>query len=351
MPALDPQTIDAAIRGAADGQPLFSGVARIRYRGQVVFEQGYGLANRAEGIPNAPDWRYATASGCKVFTAVSVLQRIEAGCFGLETPLQAALDIPYPLDPAITVRHLLTHTSGLPDYYDEEELDSAAALALWDTTPLYTLRQPEDYLALFMNRPAKFAPGARFHYNNGAFVLLALLVKQHSGMDFPAYVRQHIFAPAGMADSGYFRLDELPARTACGYIPTGDGTYRTNIYALPVIGSGDGGAYVTAADWSRFWDALYGCRLLSGTMTQAMIQPQVAVPHATQDRHYGYGLWLVRRGGEVFGRYVMGSDFGVGMLSGEFPQSGVELTLLGNIEEPVWPAWRALVAWVDATFG
>ncbi|MBN2472730.1 MAG: serine hydrolase [Anaerolineae bacterium] len=349
MTTLDPAAIDAAITGA-DADTPFSGAAMIRQQGSILFARGYGDANRAEGIPNAPDIRYATASGSKIFTAVSVLQLIEAGRFGLDTSLRDVLDIPYRLDPAVRVRHLLVHCSGLPDYYDEEELDEAASLAIWEEKPLYTLRQPEDYLPLFMDRPPKFAPGARFHYNNGAFVLLALLVKQHSGMDFPDYVARHIFQPAGMTDSGYFRLDELPPRTACGYIPNGDGSCRTNIYALPVIGSGDGGAFVSAPDWGRFWDALYSGRLLSEAMMRTMLEPQIDTGHPTLDRRYGLGIWLVYRDGAIHERYVVGSDFGVGMVSAVYSRYAVEMTLLANIEETVWPAWGALAKLFDAAF-
>lgn len=349
---LDPQTIDAAIRSCtAEGEIPFSGVVRIRQGGEVLFEAGYGLARRAEGIPNTPDLRYATASGCKIFTAVSVLQLVAAGRFALETPLRDVLDIPYALDPAVTVRHLLTHTSGLPDYYDEEELEWEDCLAIWEEKPVYTLRQPEDYLPLFMDRPPKFAPGARFAYNNGAYVLLALLVKQHAangrGQDFPDYVQEHVFAPAGMADSGYFRLDQLPARVATGYIPNEDGTFRTNIYTLPPIGGGDGGAYVTAADWGGFWDALYAERLLPPDLTAAMLTPHVDTGHKTLDQHYGYGVWIMQREGDVFQRLVMGSDFGVGMASVTYPAAGLDLTLLANIEETVWPAWGAVGALLD----
>lgn len=349
MIALDPQAVDAAINGlAADGKTPFSGVIRIRHAGAVLFEQGYGLAQRAEGIPNAPDMRYATASGCKIFTAVSVLQLAQAGKFTLDTPLADALDIPYAVDSAVTVRHLLTHTSGLPDYYDEDELDWDDCLAIWEEKPVYTLRQPEDYLSMFMDRPVKFPPGERFNYNNGAFVLLALLVKQQSGMDFPDYVAQHVFAPAGMADSGYFRMDQLPARTATGYIANEDGTFRTNIYTLPPVGSGDGGAFVTAPDWGRFWDALYGHKLLSPEMTADMLTPHVDTGHKTLDQHYGCGVWIMQRDGAIYERLVMGSDFGVGMASVTFPEHNVDLTLLTNIEETVWSAWGAVGPVLDA---
>ena len=109
-----------------------------------------------------------------------------------------------------------------------------------------------------------------------------------------------------------------------------------------------GGAFVTAPDWSAFWDALYGHKLLSPAMTAAMLTPQVAAPQANVDRHYGLGNWLVKRGGDIFERFVMGSDFGVGMVSVTFPLYDVELTLLDNVGDAVWGLWGALVNVIES---
>ncbi len=346
---LTANTIDAAITGS-ETAATFSGVVQVRREGETIFQEAYGDAQRAEQIPNRVDTRFATASGCKIFTATAVLQLIEAGKFALETPLRDVLDTPYTLDPAITVRHLLTHSSGLFDYCDEETMADADYFALYEKHPVYTLLEPAAY-PLDLDKPMKFPPGARFHYNNGAFVALAWLVEQQSDQPFPDYVGAHIFGPAGMVDSGYFRLDELPARTAYGYMAQPDGSYRTNFFALPTRGSGDGGAYVTAPDWARFWDALYGYKLLGEATTQAMLQPQVDTGHDTIDRRYGYGIWIVQREGAVYERYVVGGDFGVGLVSATFPPYGVELTILDNTGEGVWTLWGVLVKLLDETLG
>jgi CubicO group peptidase (beta-lactamase class C family) len=345
--SLDPQALQAALEAQMADQP-FSGALLIREGGETILAAAYGHAQIAEAIPNTIDTRFATASGCKIFTAVAALQLIEAGKFTLDTPVSDLVEIDYPLDPAITVRHLLTHTSGMPDYYDEELMSDEDCIALVNTYPVYTWETPRDYIRLFPERPQKFPPGERFNYNNGAFVLLALIVEEHSGQPFPQVITDRVFTPAGMTDSGYFRMDALPARTAYGYIREDDGTLRTNIYALPVIGSGDGGAFVTAPDWARFWDALYGFKLLSESTTSAMLTPQIDTGHDTLDKHYGLGIWLTLRDGAMHERYVVGGDFGVGMVSVRFPQYDVEATILDNIGDGVWGLWGALVKHLDA---
>ncbi len=347
---LDAAAIEAAI-AATGGAEDFSGVVMVRQGSDTVFARAYGYANRADQLPNTIETRFATASGCKIFTAIAAMQLIEAGKFALDTPIKTLLDIPYNLDPVLTVRHLLTHSSGLPDYYDEEELTDEDCIALWEKTPVYTLRDAADYLPLFMDRPMKFQPGQRFHYNNGAFVLLALLVQQQSEQRFQDYVTEHIFHPAGMADSGYFWMNQLPANTANGYMRAENGDYRANIYLMPPVGGGDGGAFVTAPDWARFWDSLRSYRLLGKVMTEAMFQPHIDTGHDTLDKHYGLGVWLALRDGRSYEQYVVGADFGVGMVSLLFPGYGVEVTILDNAGESVWNLWGSMVRLLDTTCG
>lgn len=345
------QTAIAAALAENNATKDFSGVVQVRQGGESIFSAAYGYANRSDNLPNTINTRFATASGCKIFTAIATMQLIEAGKFTLETPLTDVLDLSYAFDSAITVRHLLTHSSGLPDYYDEDELSDEDCIQIWEEKPVYTLRQPGDYLPLFLDHPMKFTPGERFHYNNGAFVVLAELVQQQSGQPFPTYVTEHVFKPAGMTNSGYFWLNALPANTASGYMLEEDGSAKSNIYLLPPIGSGDGGAYVTAPDWANFWDALLSHKLLSPAMTEAMRQPHISCGHEKLDKRYGYGIWLTYRDDAIYERYVVGADFGVGMVSARFPAYDVEMTILDNTGEGVWGLWGALVKVFDEQLG
>lgn len=319
-------TLDAVVRGRAAAAP-FSGVVLVQERGRPAVARAYGLAQRGEGLPNTLATRFATASGSKTFTAVAIGQLVARGLLAFETPLAACLPcLPPTIDPAVTIHQLLTHTAGIPDYFDEAAGGDYAAL--WHDVPMYRMRTPADFLPLLRDRPMQSAPGARFRYNNAGFVLLALVVEQLTGLAFPRYVTEHVFAPAGMADSGYFAADRLPPRTAYGYLDdAADGGWRTNVFAVPVVGGGDGGAYVTAADVIAFWAALLGHRLLPAPLTRALLTPHVPVraPLAA-----GYGLWVTRRAHGALTYTMRGSDPGATFASSCYPERGVQLVALGN---------------------
>lgn len=123
----------------------FSGVILVRKKGESLFEKGYGLANRAESIPNSINTRFQMASGCKIFTSAAICQLVQRGLIGFDTLLKDCLDIPFPrFSPKITVHHLLTHSSGITSYF-EEDVDPDYE-ALWKERPVYNMRAPRDFL-------------------------------------------------------------------------------------------------------------------------------------------------------------------------------------------------------------
>jgi CubicO group peptidase (beta-lactamase class C family) len=324
----------------ADG---FSGVACVAHGADVLADLASGDAHQAESIPNTLDTRFPLASGSKLFTAVAVVQLVESGRLGLDTRLRdcvpAALGR---LDERITVAHLLTHTAGLTSYFEEDENDDYEAL--WTDVPMYRMRRPADYLPLFTHKPARFAPGARFEYNDAGFILLALVVEAVTGTPFTHHVTAAVLDRAGMADSGYFATDRLPARTARAYLCDADGTWRTNVFAVPVVGGGDGGAYASAPDLVRLWDALVNHRLLGETRTADLLRAHTDTGLPAPHGGYGLGVW-VDADRCVF---VEGADPGVAMISGYFPRSGLSLTLLANVEVPLWASFRAMAPLLDA---
>ncbi len=332
--------IDECIKAYTEPEP-FSGVVHLSRDGEVLFAKAYGLAQRAESIPNRIDTRFQTASGCKVFTATSVLQLIDEERLALDTPLTSCVDAGFPhYDPGITVGHLLTHTSGITSYF-EEDVNSDYE-ALWKDVPMYRIRRPADFLPLFQDKPMKFSPGEGFEYNDGDFILLGLVVEAVSGIAFSDFVREHVFVPAGMKDSGYFATDRLPGRTAYAYIRDRDGSWRTNFFAVPVVGAPDGGAYTTAPDMMRFWAALRGGKLLSGKTAEAMLTPGVSTSLDKPYSHYGLGVWIDRTGGVTRKTFVEGSDPGVALRSGVYAEKNLILTMLGNTDSALWPLYRQL---------
>lgn len=332
--ALDRPALADAIRLQHECQP-FSGVVSVRERGEVVVEAGFGHAHRGEGLPNTPATRFAIASGTKTLTAIAVAQLVEQGRLAFDARLADCLGAPLPtFDPDVTLHHLLTHSAGIPDYFDEAVMDDYEAL--WRERPMYRFRTPGDFVPLFAHLPMKAAPGTVWAYNNAGYVLLGLAVERASGMPFATYVERHVLQACGMTASGFFALDRLPGGTALGYLPTEDGGWRTNAYAVPIVGGPDGGAYTTAGDLAALWDALLGGRLVGEATLARMLAPRWRTDPDRDDTHYGYGIWIRRREGRAPTYAMVGEDPGVAFSSTYDPGSGVLCSLFGNAVDGSW---------------
>lgn len=316
----------------------FSGTAFVKNEDQVLVDVSYGYANRAEQIKNQTDTRFGIASGCKLFTSIAICQLVEEGKISFESTLRDSLNVKFPhFDETITIHQLLTHTSGIPDYFDEEVMDDFEEL--WINNPMYHIRCLKDFLPLFQNKNMKSSVGERFHYNNAGYILLGLIVEQASGLTFTDYVEKRIFKKAGMKDSGYFAFDSLPERVALGYIDNADGTWKSNIYSLPVKGGSDGGAFVTVTDMSRFWEALINYRLINKALT---IQLLTAHTQVKEDSFYGYGVWIKKNGSLISKYHIMGYDPGVSFHSAYYPDSSFKLVVCSNKSEGAFAIMKGI---------
>jgi CubicO group peptidase (beta-lactamase class C family) len=309
----------------------FSGVVRVDRGDDVEFVNAYGLAHRGFEIANTIDTRFAIASGTKGFTALTVMSLIEEGRLTLGTTARSVLGDDLPLiDDAVTIEHLLANRSGIGDYYDEEIVHDP--LEYVSLVPVHELGSTEDYLRLLGGFETKFPPDERFSYSNGGYVVLALLAERASGTPFHELVVQRVCEPAGMVDTGFLRSDELPGRAALGYLAE-DGP-RTNVFHLPVRGSGDGGIYTTAADVSALWTALFGGRIVSKDLLGEMVRPRSEVPSPTQPARYGMGIWLHPSRDLV---ELHGSDAGVSFQTVHDPSEPFIYTALSNTTDGAWP--------------
>ncbi|CAM3662820.1 serine hydrolase domain-containing protein [Mesobacillus zeae] len=305
----------------------FSGAIWLTKGNEVIYSKANGYANRAEGLPNVVNTRFGIASGCKLFTSIAICQLVEKGILSFQTRLRDCLDINFPnFDERITIHHLLTHTSGIPDYFNEEIM--ADYEDLWKARPTYLMKSPKDFLPMFQDNDMMFNPGEKFHYNNAGFIILGLIIEQQTGREFTDYVQSEIFRPCRMESSGYFSLDSLPKNTAYGYIDNKkDGTWRTNIFSIPVTGGADGGAFITAPEMIRLWEGLLNYELLGEANTNALFNPHVQVKDHV---FYGYGLWINKRENNIFKYHVMGYDPGVSFHSAVYPDLGLKLVVLSN---------------------
>lgn len=323
---------DAIDRLAAEVR--FSGVVRVDDVDGTRLARAYGLAHRACRLANALDTQFAIASGGKALTALTVVSLIQEGQLDLATTARSVLreDLPLISD-EVTVEHLLAHRSGIGDYLDEDA-DYAVTDYLMPV-PVHELATTEQYLRVLGGHAPKFSPGAEFSYCNSGYVVLALLAERVSGIPFHALVKQRVCEPADMHDTEFLRSDELPGRAAVGYLDV-DGL-TTNVFHLPVRGSGDGGVYSTAADIRSLWGAFLAGRIVPKNWVTAMLLPRSDV--SRQARRYGLGFWL-----DVGGESVMleGSDAGVSFRSVHDPGRGVTYTVLSNTTKGAWPIARHL---------
>jgi CubicO group peptidase (beta-lactamase class C family) len=322
---------DEIDQAAANG---FSGVVSISRAGAVEFEKAYGLADRAHQVPATVETQFGIASGTKGFTALVVMSLIEDGLLDLATRVRPVLGADLPLiDDSVTVEHLLAHTSGIGDYVDESADAELEDYLL--RVPVHTLDATEGYVAALDGFPQKFAPGERFEYCNSGYVVLALVTERVAGRPFAELVAERVTGPAGMTLTEFLRSDRLPGSAALGYLPDG----RTNVLHLPVRGSGDGGAYSTAADIRAFWTALFAGRIVPAGRAAEMTRR-----HARTDREticYGLGFWLPVDGPQVL---LTGGDVGVSFWSVHDPTTGLTYTVLSNTAEGAGPMKRRLDA-------
>ncbi|GEN54885.1 serine hydrolase domain-containing protein [Halobacillus faecis] len=313
----------------------FSGSVIVTQGEDLVYSKGFGFRNLAESLPNQMDTRFGIASGSKLFTAVAIAQLVEQNPFSYDTPVHQLLDqSPACIDERVTIHHLLTHTSGIPDYFDESVMEDFSEL--WEEKPMYKMEKLEDFVPMFKDKEKMFEPGEKFHYNNAGFIVLGLVVEAVSNRSFTDYVTENIFKPAGMQDSGYLRLDQLPGNTAQGYIEKG-GSLRTNTYAVPVIGGADGGAFVTGPDMNGFWDTLLNGKLVGERHVERLLTKHAKVKEGVS---YGYGLWLDDVHGETV-YHAMGFDPGVSFHSCVYPKGQWKVTVLSNKGSGAFPIVKA----------
>lgn len=317
----------------------FSGAVRIEVDGRVEVEAAYGLASRAYGVANTPSTRLATASATKAFTACAVVSLIETGQLTMDTTARSVLgsDLPLIADD-VTVEHLLAHRSGIGDYFDEELGETLDDFP----PPPPGLVNTEDYLPALDGHATKFPAGERFSYCNGGYVVLALMAERAAGIPFADLVHQRVCEPSGMRDTAFLRSDELPPHTATGYLEP-DGL-RTNVFRLPVRGSGDGGIYTTVADVAAFWAAFFAGSIVSSTWVAEMVRSHSDITDEKFD--YGMGFWLQRDGSMVL---LEGYDVGVSCRSLHDPAGPTTATVIANWSEGAWPLARHLTATLFAT--
>lgn len=309
---------------------VFSGAYLIALKGVVLAQGARGLASRAFGVPNAVQTRFNLGSCNKMFTAVAILQQVEAGRLGLDARVGDILP-DYPnADVAenVTVHHLLTHTSGMGSFFNQRFAGASRA----------RFRKVSDYAPLYVDDALEFRPGASFSYSNSGMMLLGVILEKVSGEDYFRYIREHVYGPAGMADTDSFDLDADEPNVAVGYTNTGeDGAYRpgprrSNIFTHVAKGSPAGGGFSTVEDLLRFDQALRNGTLLKPETRDLMLTPQ-AVTDFDPAVRIGYGIFLEQAAGKRIAGHS-GVFAGVNTQIDMHLDTGFTVVVLSNYDPP-----------------
>jgi CubicO group peptidase (beta-lactamase class C family) len=307
------------------GADVFSGTVVVAHDGKPLFERAYGLASKAYQVPNQLDTKFNLGSMNKMFTAVAIAQLAEAGKLDFSDPLIKHLP-DFPNQAAarkITLHHLLTHTSGLGDYFTPK----------YQETSKDRFRKIADYFPLFADKPLEFEPGAKFRYSNAGFMVLGAVVEKVSGQDYFDYVRAHIYRPAGMANTDAYEMDHDTPNLAIGYTRMGPGAgVRNNLFLHVVKGGPAGGGFSTAEDLVRFDQALRQHKLLAPKFTDVVMAGKIDLPGGDGTR-YAYGFEDERfRGQRIVGH---GGGFpGINSQLDMYLDSGYTVAVMTNYDPP-----------------
>jgi CubicO group peptidase (beta-lactamase class C family) len=300
----------------------FSGAVLVTKNGKPILSGSYGLADRERKIPNSAGTKFRIGSMNKMFTATSILQLTQTGKIKLSDPFGKYI-ADYPNKEAaskVTIEQLLTHTGGTGDIFgpqfEEHRKD---------------LRTLQDYVNLYGKRGLEFEPGSRWEYSNYGFLLLGVVVERVSGKSYYEYVRENVYAPAGMSSTASLAEDETVPGRSIGYTSFGGGTVHSNVDTLPYRGTSAGGGYSTVEDLQRFASALLNHKLLNGEYTDLLTTGKVATPRGGK---YAFGFF---DDGAESGARHFGHGGGAPGMNAElqiYPQSGYVIAVLANLDPP-----------------
>lgn len=271
--------IDDFVRAEIQRQRLPGVSVAICRDGRLVKAEGYGLANVEHQVAATADTVYQSGSVGKQFTATAIMMLVEQGKVGLDDPMAKYFEQAPPSWASITIRHLLTHTSGIKDYEEGRDIDYR-----------------RDYTEVELEQVAKglppdFPPGAQWSYSNTAYVLLGILIHKVSGQFYGDFLRDRVFAPLGMATARVITEEDIVPNRAAGYRLV-DGQLKNQEWVAPRLNTtADGSLYFTVRDLVKWDAALYGTQLLRAESLREMWTPVRLANGATYP--YGFG-WAIQ---------------------------------------------------------
>jgi len=311
--AQDASRIDQIVQSYVSAK-TFMGTVLVARASEVLLSKGYGMANLEWDIPNAPSTKFRLGSVTKQFTAASILLLEERGKLKVDDPVKKYMpDAPAAWD-RVTITHLLTHTSGIPSFTGFPDYSQ--------TEPFETT--PEKLVARFRDKPLEFAPGEKWNYSNSGYVLLGYLIEKISGQSYASFVKENIFAPLGMQDSGYDSNFEIIRHRAAGYSPSKDGPRNAGFIHMSIPFSA-GSLFSTTEDLLKWERGLFGGKVLSPRSLQKMTTPFL--------KDYAFGLSVRTTDGHKVIDHGGGIE-GFNTHLAYYPEDQTTIIVLGNLNGP-----------------
>ena len=297
-------------------QSLFTGAVLIAKQGKVLLSKGYGLADRAQNIPNTPQTRFRLGSLTKQFTAMAILILEKQGKLNVNDLICKYIPDCPSTWAAITIKHLLTHTSGIPNFTSFADYEGTKGLP---STPIQTI-------ARFKDKPLDFQPGGKFSYSNSGYVVLGYIIEQVSGQTYEEFLQQSIFTPLNLRDTGY---DHNSNSLAVGY-PDKNSTLPADFIDMSIPYSA-GALYSTVGDLYQWEQSLSTEQLVPKAYLDEMFTSQVTVPGSGLG--YGYGWYI---GKDPLGRSInehIGGIEGFASIIARYPDDQVTIIILSNQQD------------------
>jgi CubicO group peptidase (beta-lactamase class C family) len=287
----------------------FSGAVLVAKKGEVIYKDAFGLANREWNVPNTVDTKFRIGSLTKQFTSAAILQLAEAGKLKLDDPLGKYI-LSFPKGDSVTIHMLLNHTSGIKSYTNMPKFGTVLTASL----------SKDSIINFFKNEPYEFSPGTKYNYNNSGYFLLGYIIEKVSGQSYSNYISQHLNAKATLTNTSLDVVDVILPKRASGYMKDFKGWKNAQYISMEFPYSA--GAIVSTVEDLHHWNmALHKGKILSNEMYKKMTTPYL--------ENYGYGLRI----DSVDNHRRIGHSGGIpGFLSHNdyYPEQDIEVIVLSN---------------------
>ena len=307
----------------------FSGNVLIAKNSKILYHKSFGFSNRKTNTLNQPNTKFNICSMGKIFTAAAIMILVQEGKLELNVPIKNYLpDFPDNNYKAITVHHLLSHTSGLGNYMNRDNF--------YDVIP--QLKTISDYYQLVKNEILQFELGTKFSYSNSGYIVLGKIIENVSGQNYYDFIREKIFYPLKMKDTEFYLINQQIPCKAIGYTQTKSGEYKSALYPLPNPAS-DGGVYSTVLDIYKFDQALYNNLIVSEKYKDQMFSPNL--------NDYGYGLSIKPAEEHISGKISIGHTGGwmnLSVVYRHFIEDDIVIIVLSNYARVAFEVARNIEA-------